>query len=349
MSTHGLDFPAGVSCSTMRSKSRCGVPAEIVALWLLFAGVCVEVLVAYTKTKPGELIGVPRTGLSVAVTDAIGFLAFPTGLIAVGVAIAIGNRLRGATAWIAAACAVAVAVAFIAPGIAESEEVEVVLNFPRVVAAVGVITLMALTFHAATADGIARFSPSRRGDFVRVAIAGTIVFGALPWFAADLTLSLDRVPGLSRVFLTDVLRSEPGRAGLNPAVHDGHHHGMDGALLALAAIAFSRLIGGLRRWRRVALAAVAGFLFAYGSANALQDFWLEQVVKRGASNFLFPKMMAPSLGVPFMLIVAAATLLTVLLLIVDSGSSQRPADAGAFAAADGPDGGRPDASGATPR
>lgn len=158
---------------------------------------------------------------------------------------------------------------------------------------------------------------------MRVAIAVAIVFAALPWFAADLTLSLDRVPGLSRIFLTDVLRTEPGRVGPNPAVHDGHHHGMDGALLALAAIAFSRIVGRIRGWRRSALAGLTGLLFAYGVANALQDFWLEQIVKRGKSSYLFPIVLSPSLATPFLLILVAGALVAVLLLRIERTGSGR--------------------------
>lgn len=289
-----------------RAKPR-SVPVEIVALWALFLVVCVEVLVAYSRTKPNELIGVPRTGLLVAITDAIGFLAFPAGLVAIGVAIAIGDRLSRGGAWVGAAAAVALAVVVVLPGVAESEEVEVTLNPQRVVAAAAVLALCGLTLRVVRRHRIGCWGPRARGDAVRVALAAAIVFAALPWFAADLTLSLDRVPGLSQVFLTDALRTEPGRVGANPAVHDGHHHGMDGALLALAAIALSRVIRWLAGWRRTALTALVALLFTYGIANALEDFWLEQVVKRGASGYVFPKMLTPRLSLPFLLILLAAT------------------------------------------
>ena len=264
--------------------------------------VCAEILVAYSKTRPGELIGVPQTGLSVAITDAIGFLAFPVGLVAIGVALAIGDRLSRATKRIAAAAAIALAVVSLLPRVAEAEEVEVSLNPQRVVAAVAVLALFGLTVHAVQIHGLERWGPRVRGDSLRLLLATAIAFAALPWFAADLTLSLDNVPGLSHVFLTDSLRTEPGRVGLNPAVHDGHHHGMDGALLALASLAMSRLIRLLTGLRRTALAALLSLTFVYGFANALQDFWLEQVVKRGASGYLFPLMLTPRWTIPFLVI-----------------------------------------------
>lgn len=287
---------------------------EIVALWTLFLVVCVEILVAYTRTKPGELIGVPRTGLSVAITDAIGFLAFPTGLVAIGVALVVWDRFPRGAVWVAAGCVVALGAVVFVPGVAEAEEVEVTLNPQRVVAAGAVLTLFGLTVRAARRQGVRGLRPRVAGDLPRLVLATGIVFAALPWFAADLTLSLDRVPGLSRVFLTDVLRSEPARVGLNPAVHDGHHHGMDGALLALAALALSRLVYALDGWRRRALAGLCGLLLAYGLANALEDFWLEQVVKRGASTYLFPKMLTPRATAAFAWIALAGVAISVLIL-----------------------------------
>lgn len=283
-------------------------------LWTLFLVVCIEILVAYTRTKPGELIGVPRTGLSVAITDAIGFLAFPTGLVAIGVALVIWDRFPGGAVRVVAGCAVALSAGVFVPGVAEAEEVEVALNPQRVVAAGAVLTLFLQTVRAARRYGVRGLRPRIAGDLPRLVLAAAIAFAALPWFAADLTLSLDHVPGLSRVFLTDVLRSEPARTGLNPAVHDGHHHGMDGALLALAALAMSRLVHQLDGWRRAALAGLCGLLLVYGFANALEDFWLEQVVKRGASTYVFPKMLTPRGAAAFGWIALAGIAISALIL-----------------------------------
>lgn len=311
------------------SSRRDAIPLEIVALWTLFLVVCIEILVAYTRTKPGELIGVPRTGLSVATTDAIGFLAFPTGLVAIGVALVVWDRFPRGAEWVVAGCALALGAVVFVPGVAEAEEVEVTLNPQRVVAAGAVLTLFVLTVRAARRHGVRGLRPRVAGDLPRLVLAAAIVFAALPWFAADLTLSLDRVPGLSRVFLTDVLRSEPARVGLNPAVHDGHHHGMDGALLALAAVALSRLVYALRGWRRGALAGLCGLLFAYGIANALEDFWLEQVVKRGASTYVFPKMLTPRASAAFAWILLAGAAVAVLILAVAKrqDARQKPPEA----------------------
>ena len=71
------------------------------------------------------------------------------------------------------------------------------------------------------------------------------------------------------------------RAGPRGAVGGsarGHHHGLDGVLLALSALLLSRM--QVTRLRAV-VGAYLALMLAYGLANAVQDAWLEQVVKRG--------------------------------------------------------------------
>lgn len=172
-------LPVGaIVCGMTTARSR-PVPVEIIVVWAVMLVVFVEVLVAYTRTKPNELIGVPRTGLSVAVTDAIGFLAFPVGLVAIGVAIAIGDGLSRVGLWVAIAAAVGLAVVSLLPGVAEPEEVEITLNPQRVVAAAAVLALFGLTLHAVRVHGAGRWGPRSRGDLVRLVLAaGITVRGA---------------------------------------------------------------------------------------------------------------------------------------------------------------------------
>jgi hypothetical protein len=62
---------------------------------------------------------------------------------------------------------------------------------------------------------------------------------------------------------------------------------------------------------RVASSALA-LLLAYGVANASQDAWLEQVVKRGWTDRSLPSMIQPSLSVAWLGIVLAAVLIELL-------------------------------------
>lgn len=90
---------------------------------------------------------------------------------------------------------------------------------------------------------------------------------------------------------------------------------MDGALLALAALALSRLVYQLDGWRRATLAGLCGLLLAYGLADALEDFWLEQVVKRGASTYVFPTMFTPRATAAFGWIALAGVAISILILV----------------------------------
>ena len=78
------------------------------------------------------------------------------------------------------------------------------------------------------------------------------------------------------------------------AVHLGHHHGMDGALLALTALALWRVLPDVRAGvPRLSLGLYLALMLAYGLANAVQDFWLEQLVKRGATSLEIPSLVIP--------------------------------------------------------
>lgn len=122
--------------------------------------------------------------------------------------------------------------------------------------------------------------------------------------AADLGLSLDHVPVLNSIYLTDQLASQPSRPGLHPAVHDGHHHGMDGVLLAWTALLLSRALPHLRhRANRLALAISSAFLLVYGLANAVQDAWTEQIVKREWTTYELPNVLVPTAQIAWLVIV----------------------------------------------
>lgn len=128
---------------------------------------------------------------------------------------------------------------------------------------------------AATAD--LRVSSDRRGDRLRVAIAALVVIAGLPWFAAELGFYF------------------PG-----PHVHHGHHHGMDGVLLVLTALLLSRLPSG-----PVARAYLA-LMFTYGLGNIANDFWGEQVVRRGWTSWNVPSVLEPRLTWAWLVVVVAA-------------------------------------------
>jgi hypothetical protein len=109
--------------------------------------------------------------------------------------------------------------------------------------------------------------------------------------------------------MSDEVIPEEGHPGLH-AVHLGHHHGLDGTLLALSALALSRVVGQLRPPAlRIAVGLYVALMLVYGLANALQDFWLEQLVKRGTTSLELPTMTVPRVSWEWLAIVLVALLI----------------------------------------
>ncbi|WP_114795040.1 hypothetical protein [Gaiella occulta] len=287
-------------------------------MWAVMLAVGVEVLVTYTRIPVRELYHVRSGGIAAGAGRTLAFVGFPVGLAAAAILAIVADRAgRRATAFAAAAGA-ALAVAIVWPGALDESG----LDTPpaRALAALGVALTLGLTIVAAARGGLGPLG-REPGDRVRLAGAAALVVVALPWLAADLGLALDRVPVLGWIFQTDVLARQPGRPGLHPAVHDGHHHGMDGVLLALSALLLSRAVPHLRHRRlRACLGVYLAFLLVYGTANAVQDAWLEQVVKRGWSTTELPMMLVPSARPAWIVIV-------VLTSAVVAAGSRLPASA----------------------
>jgi hypothetical protein len=149
-----------------------------------------------------------------------------------------------------------------------------------------------------------------------------LLVAALPWLAADLGLYSNGVPLLGRLFQSgQFLHERPGLPKFAPAVHHGHHHGMDGVLLVLTVLLLSRRLA-----RRSALAAYLSLMFCYGVANFANDFWLEQFVKRGWTTWEIPSVTEPRVSIAWSLIVIAAVGLWALWVrLVDwSGDEESP-------------------------
>jgi hypothetical protein len=148
-----------------------------------------------------------------------------------------------------------------------------------------------------------------------VLLTAAIFLIEIPWIAAVIGVSLDHVPVLNSIYLSDSFVDQPGVPGLHPAVHAGLHHGLCGALLVTSSIWLSRRLGGMRSLaHRRLLAGYFSLLVAYGGANALQDFWLEQIVKRDVLHWQFPYLLQPTASWAFAAVIAAAALVYLTLL-----------------------------------
>lgn len=306
-----LQSSQGMRVGNPPQADRTGL-ADALLVWALFGIVAIEVFATYARTPVQELYRVRTGGLEQGAGRALAFIGYPVGLAALAVIPLTVDRLRQRATTIAAVAALALAAAVLWPGALDESGLEA--PPARLLAAVGVALALALTLAAwrTRGSGLLGHEP---GDRVRFVVAAALLAIGLPWMAADLGLSLDRVPILKSVYVTDQLALQPSRVGLHPAVHDGHHHGMDGVLLVWTALLVSRTLRHLRRARvRVALTIYVAFLLVYGAANAIQDAWLEQIVKRGWSTYELPTMVVPAASAAWLVIVALAGGFSFLLL-----------------------------------
>src|SRR5262249_49657745 len=132
--------------------------------------------------------------------------------------------------------------------------------------------------------------------------------------AAESGVSFAGVPMLGTLYQTTEPRTEPGDPVPQPAVHHGHHHGMDGALLVWTALLFLPLAGRIAtRGLRLATTAYLSLMLCYGAALIANDAWLEQVVKRGWTNWEVPNALQPGVSAIWgVVLLATAALFAVL-------------------------------------
>jgi hypothetical protein len=281
------------------------VPREVVAVWALFAVVAVEILVTYSRLPPPQLYHVSRTGLPGGASRVLVFLNFPLALVSIVILVLLAARLSSRVTTAAAATGILLSAAVFWPGVVKDSDLDA--RPVNAIAALGV--LIALSQTVVGARTLSWPSPpiTHATDRLRLVVAGVALMVAVPWMAADLGLSFEGVPVLGTLYQSGELRSQPGVLVLHPAVHHGHHHGMDGVLLVLSALLLSRLLGSVRAiWLRRTLGAYLALMLCYGAANIANDFWLEQVVKRGWTNWEIPGVTTPHASAAWGLIVLAA-------------------------------------------
>jgi hypothetical protein len=262
------------------------------------------VWVTYARLPVAELYNVSDNGVAAGAGRALVFLNYPTALVAIALLAVLAERLRGRLALVAALGAALCAVVFW-PGVVEQSDLDA--KPVNAVPALGVLIALVLTGVALARGGIGASQPfGGVWDVARALLAGILILGSLPWLSGELGFYLDDVPGLGSFFMSGEPRPEPGHPDLT-AVHLGHHHGMDGTLLALSALALSRVVGDISgRFLRSAFGFYVALMLAYGLANAVQDFWLEQLVKRGTTSLRIPSMIVPEASWAWAALVLAA-------------------------------------------
>jgi hypothetical protein len=287
----------GPSVVSARLMSR--LPLEVLLVWALFVLDAAAMLVTYSRLPADELYHVSGSGLEGGLSRVLVFSNFPTALVAIAILLVLFDRLGRLR--IVAVVGILLCTPVFWPGVVDETNLDA--RPVNGIAGVGVVVALALS--ASLSRGA--WSSSARGDELRVVVAAAAVFVSLPWLAAEVGVFLDRVPLLRWLFETGRYRSR----GAEVAVHHGHHHGLDGLLLLLAALLLSRVVPSARRRRlRLLSGAYLALMAAYAVANMANDFWTEQVWKRGWTGWQFPDLLQPTASVGWgMIVLGAATLL----------------------------------------
>lgn len=289
---------------TDASRQKPGL-REVYVVWLLFALAAVAVFVTYWRLPPSELWKVTQSGLAGGAGRAFVFLSYSAALAAIAVVAIVVDRLQDRRAVLLGIASVVLCATVAIPGVQTPNDLDA--KWANLPAVVGVAIAASLTVWAAARGRAEEVHTTRAGDLARLGTTLVVLFLATPYIAAELGFFLNGVPLLGWIFQTGQLRPEPGGGAAHAAVHHGHHHGLDGFLLAVTALLLSRLLGGIRRHGLRALtAAYLSLMLVYGLANMANDLWTEQVVKRDWTSWQIPDVLSPSLSAAWALIVACA-------------------------------------------
>ena len=203
---------------------------EALGTWAVWAAITAVVLVTYSWVDPAETYHVSREGLAGGLSRGLTLVNFPIALVAIALVL-VAMAVLPAAAWWAAG-----------PAIALVRHDSVVRRAGQSRCALGERDPRARSRHRVRADG--RRHASRGASARPAATLGQLrawsspsssLAVSLPWICAELGFHF---PG--DFFMGEELGREKDGT-LIAAVHLGHHHGQDGALLLLTALLLSRV------------------------------------------------------------------------------------------------------------
>ena len=288
----------------MDPQGRPGL-AETLFVWALWGLVALAVFITYWRIPPSELYHTSGTGPPAGASRVVVYLGYPVAIAAVPLAFIAAARVGTRFAYAAAAVATLLCFTIGIPGVIDQGDLDA--RPVNGLAAVGVGVALALTVAALVRHGVGNSAPWSTADWLRGVAAVVLVLVALPWIFAELGFYVSDAPLLGSIFMAKEVVPSPGGEPSLHAVHLGSHHGMDGTALAISALALFRVPRQLASLAgRIALNAYLSLLLVYGLANALQDFWTEQLVKRGSVSAVIPSLIRPSASWAWAAILVAA-------------------------------------------
>ena len=290
---------------------------EVAGIWILSGVLTLAVLVTYARFPVDEFYNVSNEGLAGGLSRALVLLNFPVAFIAIalmGFALArlysIPDALSTSGRWaVGIVAAVATAMALVAAFVVDQGDLDA--KPANAIPALGVALALGITLFAARRTGFGEREAWTAIDTLRLVSIALLAFFALPWIFADLGVFVAAIPLIGRLFMSDeVLVGHTLKA-----VHLGHHHGLDGVIFAISAIVLTRQLPRVTRALRWPLTGYVALMLVYGLANTLQDFWGEQIVKRGWAETGVPTVLQPKLTPAWGVIVVMTVIVTVLLLV----------------------------------
>jgi hypothetical protein len=268
---------------------------EALVVWALLALVAVAIFITYARLPAESLYHVSGSGLVGGASRVLVFVGYPLALVAVPIAWIAAARIRRRLGVAMAAVVTLLCATVGFPGVIDQADLDA--RPVNALAAVGALLALALTIWALAEGGLGDSAPFHRTDWARIASAALLVFAAAPWIWAELGRYVSDTPVLGSIFIAEQVKPSLGAEPSLHAVHLGHHHGMDGTLLALSALLLSRVPARMPGGREgTALGLYLALMLAYGLANALQDDWNEQLVKRGTVESKIPSVIRPDLS-----------------------------------------------------
>lgn len=296
--------------ATPRHGRRPGL-REVSLLWTLYLVVGAEIFATYARLPPHELYHVSGTGPAAGAGRALVFLNWPVALTAIPMLAVVVTEARSRSVSRLAVAAAILCAAVFWPGVIDQADLDA--KWSNAVAGLGVLLALALTLVTVRRRGLGPRSRAP-GDRVRIVIAAVLLMLCVPWLAADLGFIVGRLALLGSVYYSDEWYAPFGHARVHEAVHAGNHHGLVGALLVVTVLLLSRTLPALSGRLRSFVGAYLAVLGLYGLAALANDLWLEQVVKRGVTNWEFPSLLTPRPSVEWLILLLLAGLLYLLVV-----------------------------------